>query len=213
MGDMTQTDLADRVGKSDSTVSNHLSGRVNVTLQTIAEYEVALDGAAVTVPNMKRPNRRRRRSSDARRAEERKAVKDIDPVKRRLHRLLTNVSARIGQVLTEHDELTQQDLASRLGKDPSYVSRALGGGINLTLKTIAQFEEALGVRILCVKGAPSRGSFTGRREASEYVGPFQASNDGCYLDDHGGRTSTGMTNWLETKNQDRVSDEPEMMAA
>jgi len=212
MGDILQTDLADRVGKSDSTVSEHLSGKVNLTLRTIAEYEVALDDAAVTVPDVKRPNRRRR-SSGTRRAEERKVVKDIDPVKRRLHRLLTGISALIGQALDERDEFTQHELASRLGKDASYVSRVLGGGVNLTLKTIVQFEEVLGVRILCVKGIPSRGSFTGRREASEYVDPFRTSNDGCYLDDHGGRTSSGITNWWETKDQDCVSDEPEMVAA
>ena len=109
--------------------------------------------------------------------------------------------------------MSQQALAERLQKHPSYVSRVLGGGVNLTLKTIVQFEDALGVCILQVKGVPPKGTFSGRREASGYVQPYRSSNDGCYLDDHGGRTSTGMTNWLETKDEDRVSDEPEMVAA
>jgi hypothetical protein len=89
----------------------------------------------------------------------------------------------------------------------------LGGGVNLTLETISEFEVVLGGCILHVEGQQRKGAFTGKREASGYVDPYRSSNDGCYLDDHGGRTSTGMTQWLETKDEDCVSDEPEMMVA
>jgi ribosome-binding protein aMBF1 (putative translation factor) len=214
LGDMDQTDLVDRVGKKDSTISDHLSGTANLTLQTIAEYEAALENSVVMVPNLERSGRRRRATGENGVSKERKEMKEnIDPAKRRLQRLLTNVAARIGQVLAKREDMSQQALADRLEKDPSYVSRVLGGGVNLTLKTIVQFEKALGVCILQVKGVPPKGTFSGRREASGYVQPYRSSNDGCYLDDHGGRTSTGMTNWLETKDEDRVSDEPEMVAA
>lgn len=214
LGDMDQTDLVDRVGKKDSTISDHLSGTANLTLQTIAEYEAALENSVVMVPNLERSGRRRRATGENGVSKERKEMKEnIDPAKRRLQRLLTNVAARIGQVLAKREDMSQQALADRLEKDPSYVSRVLGGGVNLTLKTIVQFEKALGVCILQVKGVPPKGTFSGRREASGYVQPYRSSNDGCYLDDHGGRTSTGMTNWLDTKDEDRVSDEPEMVAA
>jgi len=215
LGDMDQTDLVDRVGKEDSTISDHLSGTANLTLRTIAEYEVALESFVLVVPNLERSGRRRRRTSGTKgMSKERKEMdENIDPAKRRLHRLLTNVAARIGQVLAEREDMTQRALADLLDKDPSYVSRVLGGGVNLTLKTIVQFEMALGVCVLQVKGVSLKGTFSGKREASGYVKPYRSSNDGCYLDDHGGRTSTGMTNWLETKDEDRVSDEPEMVSA
>lgn len=212
MGDMTQTELADRVGKGDSTVSDHLRGTVNLTLRTIAEYEMALDDTVVEVPDLNRPSRRRRRSSKTRRPKERKAVQDIDPVKRRLHRLLTNVSARIGQVLNTREDFTQQALAERIGKDPSYVSRVLGGGVNLTLKTIVQFEEALDVCILQVEGR-HEGTFSGRRQTSGYVPSYRTSSDGCYLRDQEERTSSGLTEWLESQSEEGISNEPEMVAA
>ena len=158
-GDMLQRELAEQVGKSSSTVSNHLSGGVNLTLRTVAEYEGALDGEVVQVPQLERPKRRRRRSASGTRrvSDQRRALNDIASATQRLHRLLTDVSARIGQVLAARDDLTQQALAERMGKDASYVSRVLGGGVNLTIKTIAQFEEALGARVLCV-GESSRRS-------------------------------------------------------
>lgn len=40
---MSRTDLADRLGKKPSSVTRVLSGSANITLQTIAEYDAALD--------------------------------------------------------------------------------------------------------------------------------------------------------------------------
>ena len=40
---MSRTDLAERLGKRPSSVTRVLSGTANVTLQTIAEYDAALD--------------------------------------------------------------------------------------------------------------------------------------------------------------------------
>jgi len=210
MGDMTQSALADRVGKGDSTVSDHLSGTINVTLRTIAEYESALDGTVVSVLGLERPKKRRRRDdSPRRRSEEGKAVQNIDPVKRRLHRLLTQVSARIGQLLDADEECTQKDLADRFGKDPSYVSRVLGGGVNLTLRTVVQFEEVLGACILSVKGTP-KGTFTGRHKATAYVQLVQKTDDGCHFEDQEGKVTKGMTGYLESKKNDTIADDPVM---
>lgn len=210
MGDMTQAELADRVGKGDSTVSDHLSGTVNVTLRTVAEYEDALGGTVVAVPELDRPKHRprRRRSASTRRvSEERKKVQNIDSAKRRLHRLLTRVSARIGQLLDADEGLTQQGLADRLGKDPSYVSRVLGGGVNLTLQTIVQFEDALDACILEVKSTP-KGTFSGKHKATTYVRSFRKSGDGCYLEDQEGKATRGMTGYLNTESEDAVAEEP-----
>ena len=212
MGDMTQAALAERVGKGDSTVSDHLSGTVNVTLRTITEYESALDAAVVSVPDLERPKeRRRRRDSGSRRvSEQRKAVQDIDPAKRRLHRLLTRVSARIGKLLDDDEECTQKDLADRLGKDPSYVSRVLGGGVNLTLKTIVRFEEAFGACILSVKGTP-KGTFTGRHKTTAYVQLVQKTDDGCHFEDQEGKVTKGVTAHLESNEKEvTIADDPVM---
>ena len=43
---------------------------------------------------------------------------------------------------------TQRQLAASLGKQESYVSRALAGGVNFTVRTIIQFERALEVRLV-----------------------------------------------------------------
>ena len=211
MRDMTQAALADRIGKGNSTVSDHLSGTTNVTLRTIAEYESALDGTVVSVPDLERPKKRRRRRDDSSRrmSEQRKAVQDIDPVKRRLHRLLTQVSARIGQLLDADEECTQKNLADRLGKDPSYVSRVLGGGVNLTLRTIVQFEEALGACILSVEGTP-KGTFTGHHKTTAYVQLVHKTEDGCHFEDREGKVTKGMTGYLKSKREDTIADDPVM---
>jgi transcriptional regulator with XRE-family HTH domain len=200
-GDTLQRELAEQVGKSSSTVSNHLSGGVNLTLRTIAEYEGALDGEVVQVPQLERPKRRRRRSASGTRrvSDQRRALNDIDPATRRLHRLLTDVSARIGQVLDAREDLTQQALAERMGKDASYVSRVLGGGVNLTLKTIAQFEEALGDRVICVVDPLHRGQAKG--QFSVYASMRPSSDGGHYVDVP--RAVTGaVTGYLERKQQE-----------
>lgn len=157
MGEMTQSELAERVEKSASTVSAHLSGKRNVTLKTVVQYAVALNADVVSVPDVKRPKKRRRRPGRERRvSEQRKALDDIDPVKRTLHGLLSDLTARIGQVIDAGDELSQREVARRMGRDEAYVSRMLAGGVNPTLKTVAAFEEALGVRVLSVKGRERR---------------------------------------------------------
>lgn len=191
-GDMLQRELAEQVGKSDSTVSNHLRGGVNLTLRTIAEYEAALEDAVVTVPHLERPKRRRRRTaSESRRvSDERKALAELNSATRRLHRLLTDVSARIGQVLQAREDLSQQALADRMGKDAAYVSRVLGGGVNLTLKTIAQFEEALGVCILHVEGHTCRCKASGGFQVNIYAAVHRSGDGGHYVDWHGVATKT-----------------------
>lgn len=66
---------------------------------------------------------------------------------RRLFALCDEIGDRIEAALADK-EWTQRQLATALGKRESYVSRALSGGVNFTLRTIAQFEVALGICLL-----------------------------------------------------------------
>lgn len=56
---------------------------------------------------------------------------------------------RIHEILAEQG-LTQHELAERLGKSPSEVSKWLSGNHNLTLRSIAKLEAELGVDLLTV---------------------------------------------------------------
>lgn len=77
-------------------------------------------------------------------------VASIPDSKRRLLRITDGVALRIASVMREKG-LNQVQLAQRSKKSKSYVSRVLSGTVNLTLKTIAEFEAALGADILSVE--------------------------------------------------------------
>lgn len=67
----------------------------------------------------------------------------ISFMEKRWHSAMDDIAARISSLM-EQQELTQDAVATRMGKHKSYISRVLSGGVNLTIKTIAEFEEALG---------------------------------------------------------------------
>lgn len=71
----------------------------------------------------------------------------IDPVDAAYFDLADLVAERVGELLDERG-WTQRELARRLGKAESYVSRLLSGGQNATLKTLAQLQHALGAQIV-----------------------------------------------------------------
>jgi transcriptional regulator with XRE-family HTH domain len=110
----------------------------------------------------------------------------VDAADRRFYRKADDVAARIRQVMERRD-LTQRALAERLDKRESYVSRVLGGGVNLTLQTIAEFEEALNANLLVLPEPRRRGkrrkSF-GRYKTQMYV-QAGASIEGVCVDDDG----------------------------
>lgn len=214
MGDMPQSELADRIDKSDSTVSSHLNGRPNLTLRTIARYEIALGEDIVSVPDVQRPStRRRRRGGERRVSEQRASLDDIDPVTRKLHSLLTDLTARIGQVIAADDDLSQRELARRIGRDESYVSRVLGGGVNLTLKTIAAFEVALDIQLLKVDGHDLE-DISGSYQTHETVPSLQGSSDGGYCLDREGTVTKAVTysDYFIPVSQ-RTEEEEELEAA
>jgi len=214
MGNMTQRELADQIGKSESTVSNHLNGRTNLTLRTIVRYEIALGEDIVSVPNVEHPStRRRRRGGERRVSEQRASLDNIDPVKRKLHSLLTDLTARIGQVIEADDDLSQRELARRIGRDESYVSRVLGGGVNVTLKTVAAFETALNIQLLKVDGHDLE-DISGSYRTHETVPSLQVSSDGGYCQDREGTVTNAVTysDYFIPVSQ-RTEEEEELEAA
>lgn len=64
--------------------------------------------------------------------------------------LSMRISDAVAEVL-HRKGWTQKDLAARLGKTPAEVSKWLSGTHNLTLRSIAKLETALGEQILSVK--------------------------------------------------------------
>jgi transcriptional regulator with XRE-family HTH domain len=201
MGGMTQSELAKRIKKSPSTVSTHLNGRTNLTLKTIVEYAVVLDAEVVSVVDLQSPPKRRRRRKGKRTvSKERKAMTNMDPVKRKLHDLLTDLTARIGQIIQADAELSQRELARRMDRDEAYVSRALAGGVNLTLKTIAAFEEALGEAVLRVEGQDKRIPSSTYETSSQFV-QIARSSDGGFCLDQAGVVSGAMDHYVGRENQ------------
>lgn len=194
-GKMTQKDLGNRIGKSNSSVSRDLSGNANLSLESIAAYEVSLDEKILSVPRRKRSstkcNKRRRRRSEEDRTMPDVREDEVDPVTKRLHRLLTRLSRRITAQMKKKD-LTQSGLAERVGKSSSYVSRVLGGGINLTLETIAAFEVALDAQLLEVAGQ-DLGEVSGSYQTYGMVSSLRMSNDGGYCHDQAGVVTQAVT--------------------
>ena len=93
------------------------------------------------------------------------ALANIPADELRLFDLCDEVSDRIADALAARG-WTQRQLAEALGKRESYVSRVLAGGVNLTLKTIAQFEVALGVSLIQVEGSTEL-----NEDVAPYYGP------------------------------------------
>ncbi len=74
---------------------------------------------------------------------------DIPEATRRLLQRTDEIAARISALMHEQ-KLNQTALAEKTGKPKSYVSRVLSGTVNLTLKTVAEFEAALGADVFAV---------------------------------------------------------------
>lgn len=82
----------------------------------------------------------------------RKSVEEIPMEKRKLHRSLTRISMKVGKTLRKSD-LTEIELEKKIGRyneerPGEYMARLLGGGIDLTLRTIYKLEEVLDVNLI-----------------------------------------------------------------
>ena len=69
-----------------------------------------------------------------------------DPQSLRQEELIIEVTEAMARAL-RNSGLTKTELASRLGKSKGFVSQILGGGKNLTLRTLADVSGALGCKV------------------------------------------------------------------
>jgi transcriptional regulator with XRE-family HTH domain len=85
--------------------------------------------------------------------------------------LVTQLTNEINWCLRERG-LTRADLAARMGVSPGRVSQILGGGENLTLRTLAALSTALDARFGIELSALKVGdSYTSRSAASAEAAP------------------------------------------
>ena len=79
-------------------------------------------------------------------------MRDVEPWERRfLSKFQIELVMEIHRAVVRSG-VTQKELADRAGWSEPYVSRLLSGDQNLTLKTVARLEEALGADLLTVVG-------------------------------------------------------------
>ena len=76
-----------------------------------------------------------------------KFVEQIPPFTKKYVERQGEFAVKLSELL-ESTGMTQRELAEKLGKKESYVSRILAGWTNPTLKTIVEFDVALGKDIL-----------------------------------------------------------------
>jgi len=101
----------------------------------------------------------------------RKSVEEIPTEKRKLHRSLTKISMNVHKAL-RNQGMTLEELEKEIGrhneKRPGeWIQRMLGGGVNLSLRTIFKLEEALGVKLIETRKSESGDSRRRRPEKPE----------------------------------------------
>lgn len=85
----------------------------------------------------------------------RKEVEEIPKEKRKLHRSLTKISMKIHKALRKQD-ITYEELEKEIERHNEerpgeWIERMLGGGVNLSLRTIFRLEEALDTKLIDVR--------------------------------------------------------------
>ncbi len=85
----------------------------------------------------------------------RREVEEIPVEKRKLHRSLTTISMNVHKALREkdmtHEELEKEIERHNEERPGEWIERMLGGGVNLSLRTIYRLEEALDVELIEVR--------------------------------------------------------------
>lgn len=95
-----------------------------------------------------------------------------DRIDEEMYGLVTQVSNEITWLMTERG-LTRADLAARMGVSPGRVSQILGGGENLTLRTLAALAAALDARFDIGLSSPKAGdAYTSRAAADADAAPL-----------------------------------------
>ena len=95
-----------------------------------------------------------------------------DPAFLRLVRqeeLILQVTETLTQALDDAG-VTRAELAKRLGKSPGFVSQVLGGGRNLTLRTLADIASALSLRPVLTLSSGDETFISGSRAGGGFDG-------------------------------------------
>lgn len=79
-----------------------------------------------------------------------KFISNIPEKVKKLTMKQNDIAEQIYSIIENTEGINQKILAEKMGKTESYISRVLGGGVNMTLKTIVEFEHALDENILVV---------------------------------------------------------------
>jgi transcriptional regulator with XRE-family HTH domain len=99
-----------------------------------------------------------------------------------LRALATKVTNEIAWYLRERG-LTQTDLAERMGVSPGRVSQIMGGGENLTLRTLAALSSALDARFdFQLTSLKTPDSYSGRGAAEAEAGNVHPMSRAQHLD-------------------------------
>lgn len=134
-------------------ICKHFKEGANLTLRTLAKYEVAFGEEFYSVPLQKKPTERRRRKMPAEGwTSKPNDTHKINPVETRLFRVLSRLSRRITQIIQHQENMNIRTLAEKAGMDPTDLTRLIEGGVNPTLKTVASLEAVLGVPLMDVDG-------------------------------------------------------------
>jgi transcriptional regulator with XRE-family HTH domain len=106
---------------------------------------------------------------------------DVSAAEDRFLDKCTDIGDQIYELMKERD-MSQRDLARTVDKSESYVSRLLAGGVNATMRTVTEFEEALGAEVLVAPMYARREeqpraprSFKKKSESQQYLAPSAAS--------------------------------------
>ncbi|HEV2853167.1 MAG TPA: helix-turn-helix transcriptional regulator [Thermoanaerobaculia bacterium] len=83
----------------------------------------------------------------------------------RQEELIIEVTEALARALRSSG-LTQSELAARLGKTKGFVSQIMGGGNNLTLRTLADVAGAIGCRVQVKLVSEKKGSVALQRSSS-----------------------------------------------
>jgi transcriptional regulator with XRE-family HTH domain len=111
----------------------------------------------------------------------RETLEKISPDTKEFIRIYADILERVHYLL-ESKGYTQKDLAKSLDKNESEVSKWLNGGHNLTLKSIAKLQVALGEEIIQVKPIPESSEGIWRKSSNHNLTFYAPKRSNSYFD-------------------------------
>ncbi len=114
-----------------------------------------------------------------------------DRIDEEMYGLVTQLTNEITWLMTERG-LTRADLAARMGVSPGRVSQILGGGENLTLRTLAALAAALDARFdIGLSSLKAGDAYTSRPVAEAKAAPLPNHHSFPRAQHHGTARDSG----------------------